>query len=156
MKTLANWLLVIFMFMYWVFRLVVTYMEATGRTFVTTPINTNVEIALLFITVICMALVLKRKSIGGIIYVVCYIGYFGVDLFNQLKPMLTNHSFDMDAGMGMFFSAIGVILALAVMIDLLSDHLKHPEDKKTEWFYENKQFDRKMDDRADKNNYKLN
>ena len=27
-------------------------------------------------------------------------------------------------------------------------------DKKTDWFYKNEQFDRKMDDRADKNNYR--
>ena len=28
------------------------------------------------------------------------------------------------------------------------------EDKKTVWFYGNEEFDRKMDDRADRNNYR--
>lgn len=26
--------------------------------------------------------------------------------------------------------------------------------KKTDWFYKNEEFDRKLDDRADKNNYR--
>ena len=30
----------------------------------------------------------------------------------------------------------------------------HPVDKKTDWFYKNEEFDRKLDDRADKNNYR--
>ena len=30
----------------------------------------------------------------------------------------------------------------------------NPKDKKTDWFYQNEEFDRKLDDRADKNNYR--
>ena len=41
------------------------------------------------------------------------------------------------------------------MIDLLADHLKKPDDKKTEWFYNNKDLDRKVDEREDKNHYRL-
>ena len=29
----------------------------------------------------------------------------------------------------------------------------NPKDKKTDWFYKNEQFDRKLDERADKNNF---
>ena len=29
----------------------------------------------------------------------------------------------------------------------------NPKDKKTDWFYQNEEFDRKLDDRADKNNF---
>ena len=54
----------------------------------------------------------------------------------------------------MFFSVIGVVLALVVMIDFLADHVKQPEQKNTDWFYENKEYDRKLDSRADKNNYR--
>ena len=43
-----------------------------------------------------------------------------------------------------------------VLLDLLMDKNRknHPKDKKTDWFYDNEQFDRKMDERADKNNYR--
>ena len=30
----------------------------------------------------------------------------------------------------------------------------NPKDKKTDWFYNNKDFDREKDDRADTNNYR--
>ena len=56
----------------------------------------------------------------------------------------------------LFVSFIGVILPIAVLLDMLVDkgRKNHPKDKKTDWFYTNEQFDRKLDDRADKNNYR--
>ena len=45
---------------------------------------------------------------------------------------------------------------MAVLLDLLLDknRKENPKDKKTDWFYKNEEFDRKLDDRADKNNYR--
>ena len=56
----------------------------------------------------------------------------------------------------LMFSMLGIILPLAVLIDLLLDKNRknNPKDKKTDWFYKNEEFDRKLDDRADKNNYR--
>ena len=56
----------------------------------------------------------------------------------------------------LMFSIIGIILPLAVLIDLLLDKNRklNPKDKKTDWFYKNEEFDRKLDERADKNNYR--
>jgi len=44
-----------------------------------------------------------------------------------------------------------------VLFDLLFDknRKEHPVDKKTDWFYKNENFDRKLDERADKNHYKF-
>ena len=58
--------------------------------------------------------------------------------------------------LSMIVSLIGVVLPLAVLIDLLLDKQRkaNPKDNKTDWFYKNKDFDRKLDDRADKNNYR--
>lgn len=43
------------------------------------------------------------------------------------------------------------------MFDLILDKNRkaHPVDKKTDWFYKNKDFDRQYDERADKNQYKF-
>ena len=69
----------------------------------------------------------------------------------------------MQAGNGMvddyinvLFSLVGVALPLFTFFDLLLDKNRknNPKDKKTDWFYNNKDFDRKLDDRADKNNYR--
>lgn len=157
MKTLADWLVVIFMFMFWVFRVVVEYMYSTGRTFFVTPINETTEIILLFVTLFCIFLVIKREHIGGIIYFISYALYFGADLYENIKVMFDNNG-DLSNITGysnIFFSAVAIILSLIVMIDLLADHLKKPDDKKTEWFYNNKDLDRKVDEREDKNHYRL-
>lgn len=157
MKTLIDWLVVIFMFMFWVFRVVVEYMYSTGRAFFVTPINETTEIILLFVTLFCIFLVIKREHIGGIIYFISYALYFGTDLYKNVKIVIDNggQTSNLNAYSDIFFSAVAIVLSLIVMIDLLSDHLKRPDDKKTEWFYNNKDLDRKVDERDDKNHYRL-
>ena len=51
---------------------------------------------------------------------------------------------------------LGIILPLAVLIDLLLDKNRqsHPKDSKTDWFYNNKKYDMEKDERSDKNNYR--
>ena len=157
MKSLFDWLVVIFMFMFWVFRIVVEYMYSTGRTFFVTPINETMEIIILFVTLICIFLIIKREHIGGIIYFISYALYFGTDLYKNVKMMIDNNESlsNITGYTDIFVSALAIILSLVVMIDLLSDHLKKPDDKKTEWFYDNKDLDRKVDERDDKNHYRL-
>ena len=155
MKTFANWMLLIFMFMYWGLRIAITYMYSMGKAFIAQPIDYNTEIVILFLTLACIVLVAKRKIVGGFIYVVIYFAYFGISLFHQIIPAITTRTFSINAGMDMFLSALAIILSLLVFMDLLSDRVKKPDDKKTEWFFKNKDLDRQLDDRADKNNYKL-
>lgn len=155
MKSFANWMIVTFMIMFWLFRVVVTYMVAFGKSFPITPINQTTEIVLLFVTLICIALVIKRKHIGGIIYLVSYYAYFGADLFKALGPVFKGQAMNINIGLTAFISAIAVVLATVVMMDLLADKTKKKEDKQTEWFYANKDLDRQTDDRDDKNNYRI-
>ena len=65
-------------------------------------------------------------------------------------------SLEITAYMGVLFEFVGLILPLAAIFDVLLDKNRkaHPTDKKTDWFYKNKQFDRQMDERADRNNYR--
>lgn len=58
--------------------------------------------------------------------------------------------------LSLFVSFLGVVLPIFVLFDWLLDKNKkdNPTDKKTDWFYKNEQYDRKLDDRADKNNYR--
>lgn len=67
-----------------------------------------------------------------------------------------NESLTIGQNMQLIFSMLGIILPLAVLIDLVLDKNRkdNPKDKKTDWFYNNEEFDRKLDDRADKNNYR--
>lgn len=154
MKSVVNYLTAMFMVMYWIFRVVVTYMYTTGREFLATPINLTSEIAILFITLVCIILVVNRKMLGGIIYAVAYVGYFGTDLFLTLKPMLDGQELDISAGTNILFSALAVILAIVALIDVASSQIKPTEKKETDWFYGNKDFDILHDSRDDRNNYK--
>ena len=70
--------------------------------------------------------------------------------------MARNETLTLAQSTEFMFSMIGIILPLAVLLDLLLDKNRkmNPKDEKTDWFYKNEQFDRKLDDRADKNNYR--
>ena len=157
MQKLSSYLLVIFMIMYWGLRIIITLSAQLGGNFVgVVPINMTFEIILLFAFLLCVILVIKRKVIGVALYLALYGIYFGGDLTEKLRIITSGETLTMDQMACGFFSLIGIILALAVLIDLLFDKGRkvHPVDKKTDWFYKNEQFDRELDDRADKNNYR--
>ena len=159
MRNLSTYLLVIFMVMFWIFRIIVTFMYELGSDFAgIVPLNKALEIILLFVVLICIILIVKRKMIGALIYLLAYGLYFGTDLTTKLTAMFGDmtQEITMGASLSMFVSLIGVILPLAVLIDLLLDKQRkaNPKDKKTDWFYKNEAYDRKLDDRADKNNYR--
>lgn len=163
MKNFSTWLLACFMVMFWAFRVVVTLMAQLNQDFGgIVPINETLEIILLFVTLVCIILVVKRKLVGALIYLLIYGLYFGTDVFNGISMMISNSSSESasilpaTSFINLFVSFIGVILPIAVLLDMLVDkgRKNHPKDKKTDWFYTNEQFDRKLDDRADKNNYR--
>ena len=56
-----------------------------------------------------------------------------------------------------FFSAIGILLAVAILLDaiVLKARKGKPKKQKTDWFYGNENFDRQFDERADRNEYKF-
>lgn len=155
MKTFANWMTVIFMIMFWIFRIITAYFYQTSRTWICTPLNMNIEIVMLFITFICIILVFKRKKVGGFIYVVTTFLYFGADAFKVINPLLDGESFNINIGMSLFISVLAIILSVVVLMDVLSYNLKSAPNKKTEWFYNNKDLDRKTDNGEDKNNYRF-
>ena len=159
MKKISTWLLVIFMIIFWIFRVIVTLASELNIDFAgIVPLNREMEIALLFAFLICVMLVTKRNIIGGLLYLLLYGMYFGVDLFNNVKIIIAAEETikSTSAYMNTFISLIGMIIPIAVLLDLLADKSRknNPKDNKTDWFYNNEDYDRKMDERADKNNYR--
>ena len=159
MRNLSTYLLVIFMVMFWIFRIMVTFMYELGSDFAgIIPLNKTLEIILLFVVLLCIILIVKRKMIGALIYLLSYGLYFGTDLTTKISMIFEDMTQEITMGtsLSMIVSLIGVVLPLAVLIDLLIDKQRkaNPKDKKTDWIYKNEAFDRKLDDRADKNNYR--
>lgn len=70
MKNLTTYLFVIFMAMFWIFRMIVALLYNLGIDFITVPMDLNYEIILLFLTLISMVLIIKRSIFGGVIYLI--------------------------------------------------------------------------------------
>lgn len=161
MKNFSTWMLVMFMAMFWVFRIIVAFTYELGADFGgIEPFNQTMEIILLFVVLVCMILIVKRKMVGALIYLLAYGMYFGTNLVTGISTIATANPDVSLSEMGLylntFVSLIGIVIPVAIVFDLLLDKNRkaNPKDKKTDWFYKNEKFDRKLDDRADKNNYR--
>ena len=133
MKNFSTWLLVMFMVMFWVFRVVVTLAAELGIDLAGfTPINKEMEIILLFVALLCMILVVKRKIIGSLLYLVIYGAYFGEHLVANLIQFFQGQAtLTMDLSMNLLSDAVAIILALFSVMDMLVDRGRkvNPVDK---------------------------
>ena len=156
MKSLRSWLIVIFILMFWAFRVIVAITGSMGSDFLVKPIDTNIEIALLFVVLLCVPFIFKRNLLGAIVYLGVYGWYFGRGLVENVIKIINNETLTLSTYTEMFFALIGIILPLVALIDILIDRaqMKNPINKETDWFYKNEDYDRKLDERADKNNYR--
>jgi len=156
MKNFSTILLVMFVVMFWIFRMIVALMAELAIDFAgIVPLEMKTEIILLFVVLLCLIFIVKRKMVGALMYLISYGLYFGIFLFNNISSLLSG-DISLELSLNAFISLIGVALPVAVLFDLLIDKNRkaHPVDKKTDWFYKNEQYDREMDERADKNNYR--
>ena len=156
MKNLSSWLITFFIIMFWGFRVIVAIMGTIGTDFMIMPIDNNIEVALLFIVLLLGPFIFKRKIIAAIVYLLAYGWYFGRGLLTNLLSMINGETISAITYMDMFISLIAVALPIAAIFDILLDksRMKNPINKETDWFYKNEQYDRKLDDRADKNHYR--
>ncbi len=155
MKNFSSWLIAMFAFMFWAFRLVGTTLYSIGIDFLFAPSNMAMEIVLLFITFICICFMIKRKLLAAIIYLIAHFMYYGPTFITHFMQVVEG-TLPIDLYMTTLFELFALGLAIAAVFDVLLDKNRkaHPTDKKTDWFYKNKDYDRKLDERADKNNYR--
>ena len=158
MSNFSTWLLAIFMVMFWIFRAIVALCTQYSIDFMgLTTYNFNWEVIIAFATLLCIILVVKRKLAGSLLYLLLYGVYFGEHFVSNIILLLQGQSnFDVAFYMNLLADFIAILLAIFVLLDMLVDKGRkaNPKDKNTDWFYKNKDFDRKLDDRADKNNYR--
>jgi len=156
MRNFSTWMIVMLAVLFWIFRVVVAVTASMALEFMATPMDLTVEIVLLFVTVLSFILIVKRQVLGALLYLATYSLYFGADLFQTLPLLIEGATLNLTQYTNLFFSFVGMLLPIAVLFDMLLDknRLNHPKDKKTDWFYTNKEYDRQLDERADKNNYR--
>lgn len=159
MKNLSSYLLAMFMIMFWVFRILVAYKAGFDETFGGfIAFNINIEIILLFITLICFTLIVRRKTIGAIIYLISYGYYFGGYIFSNVIPLIKEGAtLNADILQNTIVCIIGLVISICTFIDILIEKIKRNKytDSKTDWFFNNKDTDREKDERADKNQYRI-
>lgn len=158
MKSLLSWLSIMFLAMFWMFRIAVTLSAQYGSDFGGFIVfNNTVEILLLFLSLLCFVLIAKRIIWGAIIYLVGYGWYFGEYLYNNLFPMLVKgEAIDSAVLQNSFVAILGLILGLVTLINMAYERtkLRHFSDNKTDWYFNTDKYDRKLDERADKNQYR--
>ena len=155
MKNLSSWLIAMFAFMFWAFRVIATVMYSIGSEFVAVPDNMTMEIVLLFVTFICICFIAKRNLLSACIYLAAHGLYYGYYLYQNIMSIVSGAG-SMDSYLSLLIALVGVIIPLAAFFDVLLDKNRkaHPVDKQTDWFYKNKEFDREVDERADRNQYR--
>lgn len=156
MTGVFSYLITMFAGMFWLLRIVVAFTYSLAIDFPIVPLNFATEIILLFLTLVCMIFIIKRNIIGALVYFVAYGLYFGTDFYNGIMNIINGQTVISDY-LSLFVSFIGVIIPLLIVLDIFlnKDRTGVARDKKTDWFYKNKEYDRKFDDRADRNQYKF-
>ena len=156
MKELMKYLSITLMIMFWIIRIIIELASELVKEFLggIKPINSTFEIALLFLTLVCIVLVARRNLVGGLAYLALYAVYFGGNITNKL--INSTGSLSLVDSVDIALSIFGIIIALFVVIDILIDKKQrlNPKDEKNDWFFNNKNYDRKLDERADKNKYR--
>ena len=156
MRTMGNYLIIMFSVMLFIFRLIVVFTAMMGIEFIVEPISISYEMILLFIMLICIILMSKNKLSGAIILVISSLAYYGPSLLERITYMSSN-SIGIETAMQLTVSVICIIIPIFAffIIAFAKEQEKRPVDKKTDFFYKNEAYDRKLDERADKNNYRI-
>lgn len=153
-------LIVMFMVMFWIFRaIVVACTQFSINLIGIVSYTPSIEIAISFITFICILVVIKRNIIGGLAYFLIYGMYYGQHLFNSLISIANGGTLTMDLSANLVCDLMAVALAFFCLFDIILDKNRkaHPKDEKTDWYFNNKDYDeelKKRDSREDKNEYK--
>lgn len=157
MKSLFSYLITFCAVIYWIFRVIVSLMYATGAEFICEPLNPTLEILILFLTIPSIIFIIRRNLIAATLYFAMYAAYFGTILYNSLSGVIgTEEALSLNDTTAILFTALGVLIPFLVFLDIFIQRNRFsPKDRNTDWFYNNEQFDRKIDERADKNQYKI-
>lgn len=157
MKSLFSYFITIIAVMYWGFRVVVSMMHSMGEEFFCQPLDANIEVLILFLTIPSIIFIIRRNLIAATLYFGMYAAYFGTILYNSLTGMTEEAGvLVMADATSIFITALGVIIPFLVFCDVFVQKTAvKTKDTDTDWYYENEKYNRKFDERADKNQYKI-
>ena len=162
MANFSTWLIAMFMVMFWMFRAIVALCTQFSVDLLgIVAYNFNWEVIIAFLTLLCIILIVKRKMIGSLLYLMLYGVYFGEHFITNIITLAQGQaSFDVAFSMNLFVDVVAIVLALFALLDMLVDKGRkaNPRDGKTDWYFKNEKYDEELkarDQREDKNEYKF-
>lgn len=149
---LLSYMVNMFAIMFWLFRVYVALMVSSGSEIQFTTPGLELEITVIFITLISIFMIFKRNLIFASIYLGTYFAFFtyGIALMNG--NISTNKQL-----LNAMVMIAGIIIALLNFLDVMFNKNRKgsTKDNKTDWFYATDKYDREYDERADRNQYKI-
>ena len=151
MSNFSTWLIAIFMVMFWLFRAVVALCTQYSIDLIgIVAYNFNIEVIIAFATIPCILLVVKRKMVGSLLYLVIYGAYFGEHLVANLISLFQGQAaLTVDLSMNLLADLVAILLAIFSVMDMLVDKGRkaNPIDKKTDWYFKNEKYDEELKER---------
>ena len=149
---LLSYMVNMFAIMFWLFRVYVALMVSSGSEIQFTTPGLELEITVIFITLISIFMIFKRNLIFATIYLGTYFAFFtyGIALMNG--NISTNKQL-----LNAMVMIAGIIIALLNFLDVMFNKNRKgsTKDNKTDWFYATDKYEREYDERADRNQYKI-
>lgn len=149
---LLSYMVNMFAIMFWLFRVYVALMVSSGSEIQFTTPGLELEITVIFITLISIFMIFKRNLIFASIYLGTYFAFFtyGIALMNG--NISTNKQL-----LNVMVMIAGIIIALLNFLDVMFNKNRKgsTKDNKTDWFYATDKYEREYDERADRNQYKI-
>ena len=154
MKTMANYLIIMFSVMLFIFRLAVLFTTSMEIEFVVRATNVNFEVAYIFRMFISIIALSRNKLWGGILYLLSSLVYLGPTFWNEFQAMSNGTSVETATEMLVTLICMVIPIFAFFIIALAKRQEKSPVDKKTDFFYKTDAYDRKYDEIADRSNYR--
>ena len=149
---LISYMVNMFAIMFWLFRVYVALMISGGSEIPFTTPGIEMEIAVIFITLISIFMIFRRNLIFASIYLGTYFAFFtyGIALMNG--NISTNTQL-----LNAMLMILGILIAFLNFLDVMFNKNRKgsTKDNKTDWFYATDKYEREFDERADRNQYKI-
>lgn len=149
---LISYMVNMFAIMFWLFRVYVALMISGGTEIPFTTPGIEIEIAVIFITLISIFMIFRRNLIFASIYLGTYFAFFtyGIALMNGNITTSTQL-------LNAMLMILGILIALLNFLDVMFNKNRKgsTKDNKTDWFYATDKYEREFDERADRNQYKI-
>ncbi len=152
---LISYMFSMFAVFFWLFRLVVSFAPSINLNIPFISSNPTIEIILLFISILGLIGIFKRKTFLTAIYLASFFAYYGYELVSVISS--SQDSLSSLEIQNMTFYVAGILIALVNFLDVLlnKERKGSTKDTKLDWYYDEGKFEREKDERSDQNRYRI-